>query len=168
MECRLQQQSGIEWQSRVYIRLETDRNGNPLREIEEKSFGGLIYKKDQLETMLRRAQLAILNPSVAMERFVTLDVDALDASTAPFGVNDGLAFSSNVVCVTVWGPEVPDLSFIDLPGESCIVLRIPSAILKRLARHNPERSRARKHGSSKEYGHETHRGQLPHLAYHSE
>lgn len=27
-----------------------------------------------------------------------------------------LTFSSNVVCINVSGPDVPDLSFIDLPG----------------------------------------------------
>jgi len=121
MECRLQQQNGIEWHSQVYIRLETDENGKLLKEIEEKPFGGIIHNKDELETMLRRAQLAILNPSVAMEQFVNADVDSLDPHTAPFDSSDQLAFSSNVVCVTVWGPDVPDLSFIDLPGQSCII-----------------------------------------------
>lgn len=138
MECRLQQQNGVQWHSQVYIRLETDRNGHPLREIEEKPFGGSIRKKDELETMLRRAQLAILNPSVQMEWFVDLDVDALDINTASFGPSDGLAFSSNVVCVTVWGPDMPDLSFIDLPGESYVISRVPSTTLKHLVRDNTE------------------------------
>ena len=122
MECRLHQQSDVEWHSQVYVRSETDRDGNPLREIEERPFGGRIHEKDELETMLRRAQLAILNPSLPMERFVDLDVDAMDDDTVPFGSTDGLAFSSNVVCVPVWGPDVPDLSFIDLPGEPHIIL----------------------------------------------
>lgn len=132
MECRLQQLSGIEWHSQVYIRLETDENGKSLKEIEEKPFGGIIHNKGELETMLRRAQLAILNPSVAMEQFVDADVDSLDPHTAPFDSSDQLAFSSNVVCVTVWGPDVPDLSFIDLPGQSRIIPSIPTAILRAL------------------------------------
>ena len=117
MECRLQQQNGAKWHSQVYIRLETDKHGNPLKEIEEKQFGGFIHEKDELETMLRRAQLAILNPSVPIEQFVDFDVNSFDPNTTPLGSKDRLAFSSNVVCVTVWGPDVPDLSFIDLPGE---------------------------------------------------
>ena len=83
MECRLQQQNGIKWHTQVYIRLETDKNGNPLKEIEEKPFGRFIHEKDELETMLRRAQLAILNPSVPIEKFVDFDVDSFDPNTAP-------------------------------------------------------------------------------------
>lgn len=117
MECRLVQRSNIAWRCQVYLRIETDENARVVRNIKEKPFGGIIHSTKELETMLRRAQLAILNPSVYSSRFVTLDLSTLVDGQPPLGSEEQLAFSANVVCVTVWGPEVPDLSFIDLPGQ---------------------------------------------------
>lgn len=116
MECRLVQRSDVAWHCRVYLRIETDRNSHPVRDIKEEPFGDIIHNTEELEMMLRRAQLAILNPSVDAKQIVNLDLSTLSDDSAPLGSDEQLAFSGNVVCVTVWGPEVPDLSFIDLPG----------------------------------------------------
>lgn len=118
MECRLQQRAGSEWHCQVFLRIETDNDGIRLREIHEIPFGSPLTSKTELETMLRRAQLAVLNPAISPERFVDLNVDLPASYENSLDFTDQLAFSSNVVCVTVWGPDVPDLSFIDLPGES--------------------------------------------------
>ncbi|KAF8310309.1 P-loop containing nucleoside triphosphate hydrolase protein [Clavulina sp. PMI_390] len=114
MECRLTQQSGSKWRAQVFLRRETEADGRPAKDVQERVFGNVIESNEELEVMIRRAQLAILNPSVAPDHFLTIDLEVPAASSSHR--KDELAFSSNVVCVTVWGPDVPDLSFIDLPG----------------------------------------------------
>lgn len=114
MECRLTQKPNSVWHCQVLLRRETDRNGKPLLDIHEIPFGDVIHSTTQLEDRLRRAQLAILNPDTSAE--VILSVKESDLQNYP----RQLPFSSNVVCVDVWGPDVPDLSFIDLPGLSMI------------------------------------------------
>ena len=66
--------------------------------------------------MIRRAQLAILNPSVPAERFVDFDTTTLSPGELPLESEKQLQFSSNVVCLDLSGPDLTDLSFIDLPG----------------------------------------------------
>jgi hypothetical protein len=75
--------------------------------VSEAKFGDPIYDTEELEDRIRRAQRAVLNPWDPIENFLLDEI----ASRPP------LAFSSNVVCVDVWGPKVPDLTFIDLPGK---------------------------------------------------
>ncbi|KAF9517330.1 hypothetical protein BS47DRAFT_1389871 [Hydnum rufescens UP504] len=116
MECRLKH-SGSLWQCQVLLRIEIDSFGNQLPEIGETEFGPIVYDTHELERMLRRAQLAILNPGTMPDRFVDLDPDSIPGDIPPFGSNQQLAFSSNVICLDVSGPGVPDLSFIDLPGK---------------------------------------------------
>lgn len=115
MECRLQNSSGP-WRCQVLLRYERDELGNRLPEVREEKFGPVLHDKSLLEDMLRRAQLAILNPSVQAKRFV--DYDLSDKDTPPLGSERQLQFSCNVVCLDLQSPEVTDLSFIDLPGSS--------------------------------------------------
>lgn len=106
MECRLKQ-SDTAWRSQVLLR--PNKNG-----ATEKPFGPVIYDIMELEKMLRRAQLAILNPHISSERFIELDAN--DKSSQLLTSPEQLKFSSDVVCIDVSGPHVPDLSFTDLPG----------------------------------------------------
>jgi hypothetical protein len=115
MECRLTYDEHGIWQCQVLIRRETDANGNKIATREER-FGPVLYDKDDLEEMLRRAQLAILNPSLPADEFVDFDTSTLEPGERPPGSERQLAFSNNVVCVDLSGPDVVDLSFIDLPG----------------------------------------------------
>ena len=112
MECRLQQQPNSIWHCQVRLRFETDFNGKPLHHIQETPFGGVVNSTSELEERLRLAQLAILNPGVKSDALL-----AQGKIPPDFDSRRTLPFSSNVVCVDVWGPDVPDLSFIDLPGE---------------------------------------------------
>ncbi|KAF9516697.1 hypothetical protein BS47DRAFT_1371660 [Hydnum rufescens UP504] len=114
MECRLKQ-SDSRWQCQVLLRTEVDAPG-VRRQKTEKIFGPIVYDTDELEKMLRRAQLAILNPSVPSNAFVDFDLTSLEEDVLPLGSHEQLGFSSNTVCLDVSGPDVPDLSFIDLPG----------------------------------------------------
>lgn len=115
MECRLTH-SISPWQCQVLLRLEKDEDGNPLPETTEQKFGPVLYDPVDLEPMLRRAQLAILNPSLNAEDLLTYDLELARQGCPPKGSSRQLQFSSNVVCLDLAGPEVADLSFIDLPG----------------------------------------------------
>jgi hypothetical protein len=69
-----------------------------------------MYDKSEVEDRIRRAQLAILNPDKSVNSF--LDGDE------PFIIEgNSLTFSKNCVSLAISGPDVADLSFVDLPGE---------------------------------------------------
>ena len=71
-------------------------------------FGAAITQKGRVEERIRRAQRAILNPSISHETFLS----------GPDGEPDKmeLSFSKNCVCLELSGPDLTDLSFCDLPG----------------------------------------------------
>ena len=87
-------------------------------EIREVPFGPVITDKSKVELALRRAQTAILNPKVDTRSFVDMEEAALKGLKA----EKMLKFSRNVVCVDLVGPELTDLAFVDLPGESVVAL----------------------------------------------
>lgn len=115
MECRLTQASTDAWKCQVSLRIEyNDDTGKRLADVREKKFGPVITDPTLLEDVLRRAQLAILNPSVDHGRFVDFDMSRI-GNNPPLGSSRQLQFSKNVVCLDLSGPDVTDLSFIDLP-----------------------------------------------------
>ncbi|KAG8885743.1 hypothetical protein FRB98_001655 [Tulasnella sp. 332] len=118
MECRLTQAApGDAWKCQVSLRYEfNDETGKRQSEVREKLFGPLVTDPSLLEDVLRRAQLAILNPSVDHGKFVDFDLSLLNALHPPLGSTKQLQFSKNVVCLDLAGESVTDLSFIDLPG----------------------------------------------------
>ena len=73
--------------------------------------------KSEVEERIRRAQLAILNPSKSMEDFL--------GTLLPSSDENELSFSTDVVSVRIAGRDVDDLSFVDLPGMQCIYGLIP-------------------------------------------
>ncbi|CAL1705006.1 unnamed protein product [Somion occarium] len=99
MECRLTYSTNP-WQCQVLLRREGATKGN------EEMFGPLLTDPSDLEDMIRRAQVAILNPSTASASFVT----------GILPTEREHQFSSDVVCIDLAGPDVTDLAFIDLPG----------------------------------------------------
>lgn len=105
------------WQCQILIRRDTDADGNKISTREEK-FGSVLYDKSELEEMLRRAQLAILNPSLPADSLLAFDTSSLAPGERPPGSERQLQFSNNVVCLDLSGPDVIDLAFIDLPGMS--------------------------------------------------
>lgn len=116
MECRLTQcPPGEAWKCQVSLRIEfNDDTGRRLPEVREKLFGPLVTDPTLLEDVLRRAQLAVLNPSVDHGKFVDFDINQLGPNP-PLGSSKQLQFSKNVVCLDLSSPDVTDLSFIDLP-----------------------------------------------------
>jgi hypothetical protein len=86
----------------------TDESGHHYDIARNIQFGEVIRKPRDVEERLRRAQRAILNPSIDPEQF--LDNTYTNARNA-------LNFSTNCVSLEIKGPDVTDLSFCDLPGE---------------------------------------------------
>jgi len=71
-------------------------------------FGAVITDKSRVEERIRRAQRAILNPSIGYEAFLLgPDEDPEEKE---------LSFSKNSVCLELSDPDLTDLSFCDLPG----------------------------------------------------
>lgn len=68
--------------------------------------------KSELEERIRRAQLAILNPSVPSSHFLESSLNYSDSNE--------LSFSADVVSIRIAGRDVDDLSFVDLPGKKSL------------------------------------------------
>ncbi|KAI6801187.1 P-loop containing nucleoside triphosphate hydrolase protein [Hortaea werneckii] len=66
-----------------------------------------IHDKHSLEETLKRAQLALLNPRTDPAHF--------QSAHTSWGKNE-LAFSPNLIHIQISGPDLPELSFFDLPG----------------------------------------------------
>ncbi|KIM19796.1 hypothetical protein M408DRAFT_334259 [Serendipita vermifera MAFF 305830] len=101
IECRLSRSSSS-WSCEVYLRV--------LRQMKEIQFGSALTTKAGVEDRIRRAQLAILNPSRKASEFLG------DLGRADVDINNELSFSSDLISVRISGKEVDDLSFVDLPG----------------------------------------------------
>ncbi|KAJ6458250.1 P-loop containing nucleoside triphosphate hydrolase protein [Mycena sanguinolenta] len=103
-ECRLSR-SDAPWKCTVELRIITDKKGQPLGQARTEAFGEPIADKAAVEDRIRRAQRAILNPSKPVLSFLD---DFEDDAT--------VSFSTNYISLGITGPEVADLSFVDLPG----------------------------------------------------
>ncbi|XP_006461470.1 hypothetical protein AGABI2DRAFT_192973 [Agaricus bisporus var. bisporus H97] len=107
-ECRLSY-SSQPWKCVVSLRITTDRSGQPLGQSRNETFGSTIYDKKEVDDRIRRAQLAILNPDKPANSFLNDDEPSLVEGNS-------LTFSKNCVSLAISGPDVADLSFVDLPG----------------------------------------------------
>ena len=103
MECRLSSSSGP-WSCQVSIRWEFDKNDKPLDKVYEEPFGALVTDKADVELALRRAQAAVLNPTVSTVSFLTYSPE--DLKNGVRSSQRTMQFSRNVVCVDLEGPEL--------------------------------------------------------------
>lgn len=76
-----------------------------------------MKEQSQIEDVLRWAQVAILNDGQSPELFIP-ESGAIATSTSIDVAAAGTAakFSPNIVALEIMGPELPDLSFYDMPG----------------------------------------------------
>lgn len=74
--------------------------------------------KADVELRIRQAQAAVLNNRAMGLDFLSMTEDMLKESAAG---EQALSFSRNVVCVDLEGPNLTDLSFIDLPGNIALI-----------------------------------------------
>ena len=117
MEVNLISQPGP-WSCRITLRFERDSSGSELNEVLNIPFGPPLDEPDMIEINLRRAQAAVLNyPSLDAESFIDKTREELEYYRSREAFQNGTSkFSNNVVCVDVYDPDCPDLSFVDLPG----------------------------------------------------
>lgn len=88
----------------------------------------ILTEKSQVEEALIRAQSAILNPGKDVADFLPENDGVLGGESEEEmrkevreklmreAQNCEVKFSPNVVLMDITGPELPNLSFIDLPG----------------------------------------------------
>ncbi|KIJ12486.1 hypothetical protein PAXINDRAFT_171167 [Paxillus involutus ATCC 200175] len=108
-ECTMSS-SATTWSCTIQLRFDYDSSGHPLPQSRMIPFGAPITNRDEVDTWLRRAQAAILNPNTPPENFHNKTVPELRAVTS------SLKFSRNVVTISIEDPDAIDLSFVDLPG----------------------------------------------------
>jgi len=131
------QHSDDPWYCKISLRFETGDDGRPLETIREIPFGDLLRTLDGVEAALRRAQLAILNPSVSANDWAQAtdaDVQKAKEGSLALGSKKQFSFSTNLVCIDISGPDVTDLAFLDLPVSSVVAslsLRADSALCSR-------------------------------------
>lgn len=87
------------------MQLNTAADGSNLTSPQKIQFGQPITEKSEVTERIRRAQRAILSPSTPPDVFLS----GADIPTE-------LSFSKNRIVLDITGPDVADLSFIDLPG----------------------------------------------------
>lgn len=71
-----------------------------------------VHNKCDLEDVIRRAQIATLNPGKDPRSFRRTQLNA--------GIE--VPFSPNIISLEIAAPGLPNLSFYDLPGEQCLPL----------------------------------------------
>ncbi|KAI0505747.1 dynamin family protein [Xylaria bambusicola] len=76
-----------------------------------------IFDPSEIEDVLRWAQVAILNPGTDHELYIPGEgAIAKTEDLAEAARNSGAQFSPNIISLEIKGPELPGLSFYDLPG----------------------------------------------------
>ncbi|KAG9296191.1 hypothetical protein G9A89_014783 [Geosiphon pyriformis] len=113
MEIRLSADTSP-WRCQVTLRREhNDFDNKPLSTTTVVGFGGTIDDPDDVESIARRAQKALLNPS----RDSAYYLNYVPPSDSDKDVSENeIKFTKNVICLDIQGPDVPNLSLIDLPG----------------------------------------------------
>ncbi|KAF8340500.1 uncharacterized protein EI90DRAFT_2906014, partial [Cantharellus anzutake] len=109
-ECILIQTDGP-WSCEICLRFQYDGQGQQLASHRRIPFGAEITNPADVEDRLRRAQEAILSPALDDPNFPD---SFLNNERAPNART--VSFSHNFISMTIKGPDVVDLSFVDLPG----------------------------------------------------
>lgn len=118
MEVNLISEPGP-WSCTIWLRFEYDAAGArlPTNQVRTVEFGPVIYDIDDVELVLRQAQVAILNPDKDADSFLSKTGEELQFYRTPQAFASGtLKFSKNVVVVEITNEDGVDLSFVDLPG----------------------------------------------------
>jgi GTPase SAR1 family protein len=106
MEVILRTSDDGEWRGRVLLRIERD---GPSGKFRENVFFAMVNTKDDVPKYLRRAQLALLNPSSEPLQFRNFSDRECELHRS------ANSFSGNTVVLEIIGADV-DVTLIDLPG----------------------------------------------------
>ncbi|KAL2018080.1 hypothetical protein VTK56DRAFT_1266 [Thermocarpiscus australiensis] len=100
------------------------------------------FDPEEIETVLRCAQIAILNPSAPFQSFIPKLKGEAPESRQQFlervrrGEEKAEAqFSPNTVALEVRGPDLADLNFYDLPGVFMTARRVEDSFLERVVQN---------------------------------
>ena len=104
-ECKLSR-SDSPWKCLVKLHFSTNARGTPIP-VRIVPFGSPITSKSLVEDRIRLAQRAILNPSRDPNEYLLQD---------DLPEENEMSFSKNYVSLEISGPQLTDLSFVDLPG----------------------------------------------------
>ncbi|CAG8604246.1 10376_t:CDS:2, partial [Paraglomus occultum] len=106
-----------------------DKNNDPLPDARRENlwFGEAIHDPSDVELMAYRAQKALLNPSKVFDLY--LDHEPLDGSRKE---TNEIEFTMNTVCLSIKGPNVPNLSLVDLPGIVEHIKNVSSEVSRQL------------------------------------
>ncbi|EPS96653.1 hypothetical protein FOMPIDRAFT_52737 [Fomitopsis schrenkii] len=103
-ECRLLCDKTSPWKCIVKLRWLTDKRGQSVP-VREEPFGEPIHDPADVAERVKRAQCAILSPDSDSKTFLRGEL-----------ITPELLFSKNCVSLEISGPDVIDLSLVDLPG----------------------------------------------------
>jgi vacuolar protein sorting-associated protein 1 len=106
---RNEAETSEQWHCKVSLRFEHDQLGVPKQKFGTSEFAKTSEKED-VSLILRRAQLAILNPGENFSKYQNLSQDDCKAIS-----KDIRGFSRNTVVLEITGAQV-DVTFVDLPG----------------------------------------------------
>jgi hypothetical protein len=93
------------WRCRVGLKYEFLPTGERLDHPRIETFGRDIFDPYEVPERIHRAQAAVLQPEVDWRHFLEAEQYQVRAGCSP-----------NCVTVEIEGPEVEDLTFVDLPG----------------------------------------------------
>lgn len=124
-----------DWSCRVWLRKEYSYQPPPNRAISENDVTQedpfypwrkqnptvhefkSMHDKAEIEDVLRWAQIAILNDDKPHELFIPgSGSTAMNTATEIAAEQTAAKFSPNIVALEIKGPDLPDLSFYDMPG----------------------------------------------------
>ncbi|KAH9917729.1 P-loop containing nucleoside triphosphate hydrolase protein [Fomitopsis serialis] len=105
MRCRVFSDTKA-WSCDIFLQISPDAGSSNTRE----RFSPPITSKAEVELWIRRAQIALLNPTAPRNSFVTKTEQELRAVTT------SLEFSKSIVEIDIYDPRGIELAFIDLPG----------------------------------------------------
>lgn len=98
-----------DWCCTMKLRYEYDAKNVKLGRVREEQFGPVLQGKSELETWVRRAQKALLNPSKKPTQFLDSQVDRGTAGAeapllpAAAGDKNELKFTRNVIVLEIQG-----------------------------------------------------------------
>ena len=93
------------------MRWESSPEGHRLEHVKQSIVQQGIASTDDVELAIRRAQFWVLNPSHKLEDIRNMSEEQLNKDQ-----DDSQPISKNAVCVDVSGPDVSDVTLVDLPG----------------------------------------------------
>jgi hypothetical protein len=102
---------GEVWKCQISLRIMCDSAGTALAEPQTIQFGGPLDDPKMVEKRLRGAQEAILRMCLDEKSIAEFLRDDYVPNPAK-----NVGFSRNVVRLDVFGPDLVDVTFIDLPG----------------------------------------------------